>query len=99
LAVDADDPATAVAGAFAAAHDLLIPYPTDPAGAYAAFADVTLADSMGRKEGSFHVVDGVMSRVVDGQLCAAPRPSKELTALVALRDAAVTLIAGRRRRI
>jgi N12 class adenine-specific DNA methylase/SAM-dependent methyltransferase len=92
LAVDADDPAAAVGGAFNAAQKLLIPYPTGSAGVSEVFADVALTDSAGRKEGSFHVVDGVMSRVIDGELHQVARPSRELTALVALRDTAVALI-------
>ncbi|MDT5087164.1 MAG: hypothetical protein QOJ61_4207, partial [Mycobacterium sp.] len=72
LAVDAENRDAAVAAAFAAASDLLIPYPilTSPADA---FADVMLTDDAGRKEGSFHVIDGTMFRVVDGALMAVTR--------------------------
>lgn len=91
ITVDADDADAAVAAAFSAAHRLLAPYPT-PATTTNAFSDVTLTDADGRKEGSFHLVDGAMTRVVDGQLQPVPRASKELHALVALRDAAVSLL-------
>lgn len=91
LTVDAADPEAAVAAAFDAAATLLIPYPSAIT-AEQAFADVALTDTEGRKEGSFHLVDDTMSRVVNGQLRPVSRPSKELHALVALRDTAVALI-------
>ena len=91
VTVDADDPHTAVAAAFAAARRLLRPYPTSAAAGHH-FTDVALTDADGRKEGSFHLVDGTMARVVDGQLRPVTRPSKELHALVALRDATVDLV-------
>lgn len=91
LVVDSDEPAAAVSAAFTAAQPLLLPYPTASTAAHV-FADVALTDAEGRKEGSFHLVDDVMARVVDGQLQTVPRPSKELRALVTLRDAAVALI-------
>jgi N12 class adenine-specific DNA methylase len=90
ITVDANDPDAAVAAAFSAAHRLLLPYPTGATGH--AFTDVTLTDADGRKEGSFHLVDGAMMRVVNGQLQRVTRASKELHALVALRDVAVSLI-------
>ena len=46
----------------------------------------------GRKEGSFHLVDGVVHEVVDGALAVVGRPGKELPKLVALRDAALALL-------
>ncbi|WP_194893290.1 bifunctional DNA primase/polymerase [Catenulispora pinisilvae] len=46
----------------------------------------------GKKEGSFHLVDGLVYEVVDGALAAVERPGKELPKLVALRDAALTLL-------
>jgi SAM-dependent methyltransferase len=91
ITVDADAPQAAVTEAFAAAARLLLPYPSGNSAHYA-LSDVTLTDADGRKEGSFHLLDGTMTRVVDGQLRPVPRPSKELHALVTLRDAAVSLI-------
>ncbi|AQA06941.1 methyltransferase type 11 (plasmid) [Mycobacterium sp. MS1601] len=93
LTVDCDDPDTAVADAFTAAQPLLLPYPA-ASDAIHAFADVALTDAEGRKEGSFHLVNGEMVRVVDGHLQAVNRASKELHSLVALRDSAVALIAA-----
>ncbi|MEY9932574.1 N12 class adenine-specific DNA methylase [Catenulispora sp. GP43] len=46
----------------------------------------------GKKEGSFHLVDGVVHEVVDGALTVVGRPGKELPKLVALRDAALALL-------
>jgi len=46
----------------------------------------------GRKEGSFHLVDGKPHEVVDGELVAVERAGKELPKLIALRDAALKLI-------
>ncbi|MBX7471248.1 hypothetical protein K1Y80_34890 [Streptomyces sp. MAG02] len=46
----------------------------------------------GRKEGSFHLVDGKAHEVVDGELVAVERAGKELPKLIALRDATVKLI-------
>ncbi|WP_042404418.1 hypothetical protein [Streptacidiphilus carbonis] len=46
----------------------------------------------GRKEGSFHLVDGVPHEVVDGELVAVARAGKELPKLIALRDATLALI-------
>lgn len=90
ITVEADNPHTAVAQAFTAARPLLLPYPSS-ADTAPSFADVTLTDSEGRKEGSFHLVDDAVVRVVDGHLQPVTRPSKELRALVELRDAAVAL--------
>lgn len=93
LAVDADNPATAVAAAITAAQSLLIPYPTTTSPAEM-FADVILADAEGRQEGAFHVVDETVVQVVDGTLQPVTRPSKELTTLIELRDLAVDLLAA-----
>ncbi|THA65353.1 hypothetical protein E6R60_33075 [Streptomyces sp. A0642] len=46
----------------------------------------------GRKEGSFHLVEGKPHEVVDGELVAVERAGKELPKLIALRDAALKLI-------
>ena len=46
----------------------------------------------GRKEGSFHLVDGAVYEVVDAQLAPVSRPGKELPKLVALRDAVLELL-------
>lgn len=91
LAVDASDPAGAVAGAFDAVAPLLVPY-GEPDAAPADLADVRLVDDHGRKEGSLHVVDGQVVRVTGGELTVVARPSAELRALIGLRDAAVALL-------
>jgi N12 class adenine-specific DNA methylase len=54
--------------------------------------DVVLADHAGRKDGSFHLVDGTVHQVSDGRLVRIPNPSAELHALIQLRDAAVALL-------
>jgi SAM-dependent methyltransferase len=91
LAVDTDNPSAAVAAAFAAVGPLLVPYAAgDPAGVD--LADIRLTDDQGRKQGSLHVVDGQVVRVVDGDLAVLSRPSAELRALIGLRDAAVALV-------
>src|SRR5579859_3815555 len=49
----------------------------------------------GRKERSFHLIDGVVRQVVDGNLVPVGVPGKqqrELTALIRLRDTAITLL-------
>jgi N12 class adenine-specific DNA methylase/SAM-dependent methyltransferase len=91
ITVHSDAPQAAVTGAFAAAARLLLPYPTATPPTYA-LSDVTLTDTDGRKEGAFHLLNGTMTRVVNGELQPVLRPSKELHALVTLRDAAVDLI-------
>lgn len=50
-----------------------------------------LEDADGRKEGSFHVIDGAMVRVDGGKLIPV-KASKELHALVTLRDLTVRLL-------
>jgi len=54
--------------------------------------DVVLEDEAGRKEGSFHVIDGKMHRVENGRLVAV-RASKELVHLVRMRNLMVDLLA------
>jgi len=46
----------------------------------------------GKKEGSFHLVDGAVHEVVEGALVPVQRPGKELPKLVALRDAVLALL-------
>ncbi|CAN3132146.1 DNA methylase [Mycobacterium sp. smrl_JER01] len=91
LAVVTADPAKAVEKAFAATVPLLVPYAPADAGTED-WADVRLVDDEGRKEGSFHVVDSHVVRVIDGELSVVARPSAELRALIALRDQAVALV-------
>lgn len=91
LAVDAAAPGAAVTAAFAATRPLLVLYSAADGGAED-WADVRLTDDQGRKEGSFHVVDGQVVRVVDAELSVVARPSAELRALIALRDTAVALV-------
>ncbi|MUL61254.1 methyltransferase type 11 [Mycobacterium sp. CBMA 213] len=91
VAVEALKPAEAVAAAFAALTPLLVPYPpVSPVPAD--LADVRLTDVEGRKEGSLHIVDSAVVRVVDGALTPVARAGAELRALIGLRDAAVALV-------
>jgi N12 class adenine-specific DNA methylase len=46
----------------------------------------------GKKEGSFHLVDGAVHEVVESVLTPVARPGKELPKLIALRDATVALL-------
>ncbi|MFB7467056.1 hypothetical protein ACFCZ1_26775 [Streptomyces sp. NPDC056224] len=46
----------------------------------------------GRKEGSFHLVEGAPHEVIDGELVAVARAGKELPKLIRLRDATLALI-------
>jgi len=48
----------------------------------------------GKKEGSFHLIDGAVHEVVEAQLVPVARPGKELPKLIALRDAVVDLLNG-----
>lgn len=93
LTVKCSDPETALAAAVDSLRDDIEPMTGrseyDPA---ADLADVVTADDKGRPEGSFHIVDGGLFEVSHGKLTPA-RESKELRALVALRDAAETLLA------
>lgn len=91
LAVDAENPATAVRAAFDAATELLVPYDVVE-GVPADVADIRLTDDEGRKRGSLHIVDGQVVRVGDCELTVVARPSAELRALLGLRDATVALI-------
>lgn len=52
-----------------------------------------LVTEQGWHNGSIRLVEDTLFRVEDGQLATVQRPSKELKALVGLRDAAVLLIA------
>lgn len=90
LAVVTDDKATAIQQAVTA----MLPWVT-PMGAAPSITpldEVPLADAYGRKEGSFHEIDGEVWQVVSGQLSPVARPSKELRALIALRDATMALL-------
>ncbi|MFV8161115.1 methyltransferase domain-containing protein [Mycobacterium sp. 134] len=91
LAVAAADPAAEVSRAFAAVTPLLIGYTADEC-PVDDLSDVVLEDAQGRKEGSLHVVDGQVVRVVEGELEPVSRASAELRALIGLRDAAVALV-------
>lgn len=91
LAVRAADPAAAVSAAFAAVAPLLVAY-SETDRAPADLSEVLLTDDQGRKEGSFHQVDGQVVRVSGGALSVVARPSAELRALIGLRDAAVALV-------
>lgn len=91
LVVISTDPATDIARATAALTATLPAFA--PAGATVdTLDDVILEDADGRKEGSFHVVDGKMHKVERGALVPA-RASKELVHLVRLRDLMADLLA------
>ncbi len=79
-----------VTRAVAAAGTTLVPMTDAPSDELAPL-DVITDDEEGRKEGSFHIIDGALHVITGGQ----PAPVKEnaeLRALIALRDAAVTLV-------
>jgi len=46
----------------------------------------------GKKEASFHLVDGVVHEVVEAKLTPVARPGKELARLIELRDATLALL-------
>jgi N12 class adenine-specific DNA methylase len=54
--------------------------------------DVVLTDRAGRKDGSFHLIDGVIHQVAKGRLVRVPRAGEELRALIRLRDATLALL-------
>lgn len=90
VTVTADNPAEQTRAAFAAAAAAMVPFTDDnvtPA------HTVALVDAEGRKERSFHLVDGACVRVMDGALTPVKR-SAELVALIELRDAACALMAA-----
>lgn len=88
LTVRSESPADDIDRAVTALTSALVPM-TEPA--VADLSDVPLVDEDGRKEGSFHVIAGSLQRVVGGALTPV-RASKELIALVALRDLALDLL-------
>jgi N12 class adenine-specific DNA methylase/SAM-dependent methyltransferase len=55
---------------------------------------LVLTDAQGRKEGSFHVVDGVVRQVRDGKLERVTTSAAELRVLIGLRDTALALLAA-----
>ncbi|KQO98279.1 hypothetical protein ASF30_09475 [Leifsonia sp. Leaf264] len=90
LDVRADDIDTAIVAAGNAARQMITVEPvveiTDP------LDDVVLTDPVGRKEGSFHLIDGKVHRVINGAATPVARAAAELTHLIGLRDAALDLI-------
>jgi len=70
---------------------LVLPAQGEPRDIALSLADVPLTDSTGRKEGSFHVVDGAVHEVIGGILTPV-RNSVELRYLITFRDAAVALV-------
>lgn len=92
LTVISDDRPADIARALDAIRPHLIPQADrphfDPA---TELADVALHDAEGRKEGSFHVVDGTLHEVTGGTLSEI-RNNAELRQLVTLRDLAVRLL-------
>ncbi|MHA3723792.1 helicase-related protein [Leucobacter sp. HY1910] len=93
LTVKARDRKTALAAALRAATALYEPEHQSPVGAVASLDNVPLHDADGRKEGSFHELDGAMHQVSGGILTLVARAGKELRALVRLRDAVTVLLA------
>lgn len=91
LAVDCDEHAMGVTAAFESAAQHLFPYPV-AATAAEIFQNVGLTDAEGRQEGSFHLIDGTLMKVSSQALQPVSKPSKELLALVDLRDHALRLI-------
>ncbi|WP_367652624.1 N-6 DNA methylase [Rhodococcus pyridinivorans] len=91
LAVVAEHPTEATSKAFAAMCAALPPIPARPV-PWRDCDDIQLVDAQGRKERSFHVVDGEVVTVTNGVLTPVARPSKEMRALIVLRDAAVALM-------
>jgi N12 class adenine-specific DNA methylase len=75
--------------AFGVSQRLTYSPPPDPT---AIPAGVVLADRVGRKDGSFHLINGVAHQVVGGQLTPVARAGAELTALIGLRDAALAML-------
>lgn len=90
LKVLAEDPVEAIRLAAGEAASYITP--ADQTGTADPLADVILEDGEGRKTGSFHLIDGAVMQVAAGRLVEVPRASKELRALIPLRDAAVELI-------
>lgn len=91
VTVTAGNPAEQTRAAFAAVAAAMIPYTDDttPTAAHT----VALVDAEGRKERSFHLIDGDCVRVMDGALTPVKR-SAELVALIEMRDAACDLMAA-----
>ncbi len=92
LTVKAADRPQAIADATAHACALYSPEALPLAGSLPTLEEMPLADAEGRKEGSFHVIDGKMAQVQGGALTPVARASKELFALVELRDAVKYLL-------
>ena len=90
LVVHSDDPAADITRAVASVTAGLTPLPGHAV--IDTLDDVVLEDAEGRKEGSFHVIDGKMHKVERGTL-APVRGSKELVHLVRLRDLMTDLLA------
>ena len=90
LVVHSADPGFDITRAVTALASTLIPIPE--AGRIESIEDVIIEDAEGRKEGSFHVIDGKMHKVERGTLVPT-RMSKELVHLVRLRDLMTELLA------
>lgn len=93
LAVLADNPEAAVDAAAAAVIPVLAPMTAAPASEQ--FPDVRMADDRGRPEGSFHETSAhEVIRIVDGTVTPIARPTKELRALIQLREGVDELFSG-----
>ncbi|MDN5758767.1 MAG: methyltransferase type 11, partial [Tomitella sp.] len=90
LLVRSTDRWAGVQRVFDRAAKVLPPMPPRPVPAME--MDVAFTDAEGRKERSFHEIDGTVYAVTCGTLDPVVRPSRELRSLIGLRDAAVRLV-------
>lgn len=90
LAVITETPGPDIAAALEALRPYIAPIAAAPTSSDS-LDDVPLTDAEGRKEGSFHVIDNVIHEVKNGALSPV-RATKELLALIGLRDAALQLL-------
>ena len=92
LAVLTDDIPGSINRAVASVLPRVVPISARPALGSLDLSDVPLTDADGRKEGSFHLIGGIMHQVNLGELRPVKTAGKELRALVTLRDAVMTLL-------
>ncbi|WP_022894564.1 helicase-related protein [Agromyces subbeticus] len=90
LRVHAADIPAAISAATAAAAAYVLEVPQTPT--VGSLDDVILEDELGRKVGSFQIIDGTVMQVRENGIVPVARAGAELRALIALRDAALELI-------